>query len=75
MLLASSESVDVKKSAIVGPMAADRPVTAVEAAVAAIVIEPVLLVMVMPEPAVRVALVNVLPVVLPINSWPLVYVL
>ena len=38
----------------------------------AIVIAPEPLVMVIPVPAVNVALVKVLPVVLPINSWPLV---
>jgi hypothetical protein len=42
--------------------------------VALIVIEPVLLAMLMPVPAVRVDFVSVLPVVLPISSWPFVYV-
>ena len=42
--------------------------------VAAIVIEPVLLVMEMPVPADKVALVSVLPVELPISNCPLVYV-
>jgi hypothetical protein len=36
----------------------------------AIVIDPVPLVIVIPVPAVRVAFVNVLPVVLPISSCP-----
>jgi hypothetical protein len=40
--------------------------------VAAIEIEPVPLVIEIPVPAVKVALVKVLPVVLPISSWPLV---
>jgi len=40
----------------------------------AIVIDPEPLVIVVPAPAVSVALVNVLPVVLPIRSCPLVYV-
>jgi hypothetical protein len=38
------------------------------------VIEPLPLVTEIPEPAVRVALVRVLPVVLPINNWPSVKV-
>lgn len=41
--------------------------------VAAIVIEPAPLVMLMFAPAISVALVNVLPVLLPIRSWPSVY--
>jgi hypothetical protein len=40
--------------------------------VAEIVMDPVLFVTVTPVPAVSVALVSVLPVVLPISSWPLV---
>jgi len=40
--------------------------------VAAILIVPVPLVIAMPVPAVNVALVNVLPVVLPISNCPLV---
>ena len=40
----------------------------------ATVIEPVLLVIEIPAPAVKVPLVKVFPVVLPIKSCPLVYV-
>ena len=49
-------------------------VTVPLAPVAAMVIEPLPFVMLIPDPAVNVALVSVLPVVLPISSWPLVYV-
>ena len=55
----------------------DVPVTEVTVPpppLAAIVIEPEPLVMVMPEPAVRVDFASVLPVLLPINNWPSVYV-
>ena len=38
--------------------------------VAAMVMPPAKLVIVTPEPAVSVALVSVLPVLLPISSWP-----
>ena len=38
--------------------------------VAAMLIDPPPFVIEMPDPAVSVALVNVLPVELPINSWP-----
>jgi hypothetical protein len=38
------------------------------------VIDPAPLVMEMPEPAVSVVFVRVLPVVFPINNWPFVYV-
>lgn len=41
--------------------------------VAEIVIEPPALVIDTPDPAVKVALVRVLPVLLPISSWPSVY--
>lgn len=40
--------------------------------VAEIVIDPAPFVMLMPEPGLRVAFDNVLPVVLPIRSWPFV---
>ena len=49
-------------------------VTPVKPPVAAMVMLPVPFVMLIPEPAVKVALVKVLPVVLPINNCPLVYV-
>lgn len=47
-------------------------VTVPEPPVEAMVIEPAPLVMEIPEPAVRVDFVSVLPVVLPISSWPFV---
>jgi hypothetical protein len=50
------------------------PDTLPPAEVEAIVIEPLPLVMVTPDPAVNVALVRVLPVVLPISNCPFVYV-
>lgn len=65
---------------VIGPPEVVRPVvppdTATDVtvpeppAVAAIVIAPEALVIVMFEPAVKVDLVNVLPVLLPISNWP-----
>jgi hypothetical protein len=54
--------------------ATEAEVTVPVPPVAAMVIDPVPFVTEMPEPAVIVALVSVLPVVFPIRSWPLVYV-
>ena len=68
---------------VMGPPVRVRPVEPPEPStlvtvppepVAAIVMEPAPLVIATPEPAVSVVLVSVLPVVLPISSWPLVYV-
>jgi hypothetical protein len=68
---------------VIGPPEVVKPVVPPETAtevtvpdppVAAIVIDPAPLVMDIFEPAVRVALERVLPVVLPIKSCPLVYV-
>lgn len=68
---------------VIGEPVNDRPVVPPDAAtevtvpppaVDAMEIPPALFVMVMPEPAVNVALVNVLPVLLPMSNCPSVYV-
>lgn len=58
----------------VAPPDAATDVTVPPPAVDAIVISPAPFVMVMPEPAVSVAFVSVLPVLLPMSNSPLVYV-
>jgi hypothetical protein len=63
----------VKVRPVVPPDAATE-VTVPPPAVDAMEIPPALFVMVMPEPAVNVALVNVLPVLLPMSNCPSVYV-
>ena len=63
----------VKVSPVVPPDAA-TDVTVPAPAVDAIVIEPVPFVIEMPVPAVKVALVNVLPALLPMSNCPSVYV-
>ena len=63
----------VKVRPVVPPDAA-TDVTVPPPAVDAMVMPPALFVTVMPEPAVRVAFVSVLPVVLPMSNCPSVYV-
>ena len=64
--------VPVKERPVVPPDAA-TDVTVPPPAVDEIVIPPALFVMLMPEPAVRVAFVSVLPVLLPMSNCPSVY--